>query len=252
MGPFIYPNQYAAFIELVLPIALTELSADVPGWRPFHALAAAVMYTSIFAATSRTGFAMTSLEIIVVPILTARRTGIDRRRLLVSGALFAGMLLILGYAVGPDRLISKLEQKDPYAGRREFAASSLRMIPDQPLMGVGLGNWPVAYPAYATFDDGLFANKAHNDWAQWAVEGGVPFALLILWIAAWSFKRGIETGWGFGVGVVFLHCFVDYPTACIAVAVVMFSLVGAMACPEEERAGSERRSHGGHRSRSHR
>ena len=29
----------------------------------------------------------------------------------------------------------------------------------------------------ALFDDGNYVIQAHNDWAQWAAEGGIPFAL---------------------------------------------------------------------------
>ena len=95
-----------------------------------------------------------------------------------------------------------------------------------------MGNWSAAYPAYATFDEGWFANQAHNDWAQWAVEGGLPFACLMLWIAVWSFPRALRTGWGTGVAVVFLHCFVDYPIQRIGVAIVFFSLLAAIAYPD--------------------
>ena len=45
--------------------------------------------------------------------------------------------------------------------------------------GFGLGSWPWAYPRYAIIDPVLFANHAHNDWAEWAADGGLPFALLI-------------------------------------------------------------------------
>ena len=105
MGPFVYANQYAAFIELILPIALTKVFSDRSGWRTVHGLAAAVMYASIFASTSRTGFVLTSLEVLIVPFLAARRNGIDWRQLALSGALFLGMLVVMGLAVGPDRLI---------------------------------------------------------------------------------------------------------------------------------------------------
>ena len=37
-----------------------------------------------------------------------------------------------------------------------------------------MGTWPEAYPGYARFDDGSFVNQAHNDWVQWAAEGGLP------------------------------------------------------------------------------
>lgn len=233
MGPFVYANQYAAFIELVLPVALTKVFSDRSAWRTVHGLAAAVMYASIFASTSRTGFILTSVEIVVIPLIAARRTGVDWRRLSLSGALFLAMLVVMGLAVGPDRLISKLQQKDPYFGRREYAESSLRMIPDHPFMGVGLGNWPAAYPAYAIFDEGFFANQAHNDWAQWAVEGGLPFFLFILSIALWSVPKALRSGWGMGIIVVFLQCLVDYPIQRTGVAVVFFTIIAAIPYPDE-------------------
>ena len=46
MGPFVYSNQYAAFIEQILPVALTKVLSDKPGWRTVHGLAAAVMYAA--------------------------------------------------------------------------------------------------------------------------------------------------------------------------------------------------------------
>lgn len=236
MGPFVYTNQYAAFIELVLPIALTKVFSDRAGWRTVHGLAAAVMYASIFASTSRTGFVLTSLEVLVIPLLAAKRVGVDWRQLALSGALFLSMLIVMGLAVGPDRLIAKLQQKDPYFGRREYAESSLRMLPDHPFMGVGLGNWPAAYPAYAIFDEGYFANQAHNDWAQWAVEGGLPFLFFMLCVAVWSVPRAFRTGWGIGVIVVFLQCLVDYPIQRMGVAVIFFTMIAAIPYPDERPA----------------
>jgi O-antigen ligase len=234
MGPFVYANQYAAFIELILPIALTKVFSDRAGWRTVHGLAAAVMYASIFAATSRTGFVLTSLEVLIVPFLAARRSRVDWRQLGLSAALFLTMLIVMGLAVGPDRLISKLQQKDPYSGRREYAESSLQMIPAHPIMGVGLGNWAAAYPAYAIFDEGFFANQAHNDWAQWAVEGGLPFFLLILFVALWTIPNAFRAGWGMGVIVVFLQCFVDYPIQRTGVAVIFFTIIGATAYADDD------------------
>ena len=244
MGPFVYTNQYAAFIELILPIALTKVFSDRAGWRTVHGLAAAIMYASIFASTSRTGFVLTSLEVVVVPLLAARRNRVDWRQLALSGTLFVSMLVVMALAVGPDRMILKLQQKDPYIGRREYAESSLRMIPDHPLMGVGLGNWPAAYPAYAIFDEGYFANQAHNDWAQWAVEGGLPFVLLILSVVLWCIPRAFRTGWGIGLIMVFLQCLVDYPIQRMGVAVIFFTMIAASAYPDESGPRGQRVSGG--------
>jgi hypothetical protein len=157
--------------------------------------------------------------------------------LALVSSVFLGVLFVMGLAMGPEKLMAKLEQKDPYRGRREMLKSSLRMIPDRPMMGVGIGNWAVAYTAYATFDDGFYANQAHNDWVQWAVEGGIPFALLMVAAAALVFPQAIRSGWGAGVAVVFLQCFVDYPIQRMGVAIVFFSLVGAIAASVSRQYG---------------
>ena len=241
LGPFVYPNQYAAFMELSLPVALAEAFAGRSGWRTFHGLAAVVMYASVIASASRTGFALTSIEVLMVPLLAARRAEIPFRQIGKPAAAFAAMLVILAMAVGPETLIAKLQQKDPYQGRREYMESSIRMIRDHPLKGVGMWNWSTTYPAYATFDDGLLANQAHNDWAQWAVEGGLPFALLILALAAWTLPKAIRVGWGIGLGAVFLQCLVDYPIQRIAVAFVFFTLVAAVCSAGGNRRSSSRK-----------
>ncbi len=246
IGPFVYSNQFAAFMELLLPISLVGSLSDRGGWKTFHALASVVIYASVIASASRMGFALATLEIIVVPFLAIRRIGISPRQLFLPGLVFLGMLVVLVLAAGPERTIGKLSQKDPYSGRREFVESSLRMIPDKPLMGVGMGNWSAAYPAYAIFDNGLFANQAHNDWVQWAVEGGIPFLLLMVSVAVWAFRGAVRTAWGAGPAVVFLHCFVDYPIQRMGVAIVFFSLLAAIAYPDGDqsppsRSGKRRR-----------
>ena len=242
MGPFVYSTQYAAFIELLLPIALTGVFAERAGWRTVYGLAAVVMYASVLASASRSGFVLTTIEVVVAPLLAAYREGFKWRQLVAPAAIFLGMLVVLGLAVGPEKLVTKFQQENPYRGRREFAESSLRMIHDGPLLGIGMGNWSIAYPAYATFDDGYLANQAHNDWAQWAVEGGLPFAFFMFLVAIWSFRMAVRTGWGIGIALVFLQCFVDYPIQRMGVAIVFFTLIAAIA-PANEQSDCGRRVH---------
>jgi O-antigen ligase len=109
------------------------------------------------------------------------------------------------------------------------------MIRDRPLLGFGLGTWPAVYPGYALFDEGLYVNQAHDDWAQWGAEGGLPFVAIMLAIAAWSAWRGFKTGWGLGVFAVFVHCLVDYPIQRAGVAMTMFVMLAALASEYGER-----------------
>ncbi len=86
--------------------------------------------------------------------------------------------------------------------------------------------WPETYPGYARFDDGRFVNEAHNDWIQWASEGGLPFLAIMFGIAAWSVKPALRSLWGLEILSVWLHALVDYPMRQRpALAAFFFALV---------------------------
>ena len=92
-----------------------------------------------------------------------------------------------------------------------------------------MGTWAAAYPAYARFDNGLTANHAHNDWAEWTVEGGLPVLGLLALLAVWSLPRAPQSLWSIGIPTVFLHSLVDYPLREPALAAVLFAMLGALA-----------------------
>jgi hypothetical protein len=77
-------------------------------------------------------------------------------------------------------------------------------------MGFGLGAWPNVYPQYARYDDGLYVTQAHNDWAQWAAEGGLPFLLVMATMAAITLPGAARSLWGIGMLAIWLHCTVEY------------------------------------------
>ena len=224
LGPFVYRNNYAAFIELVLPLALLKALA-----RPRTALAwsaaAALMIASVVAGGSRAGTILVALETLAILALDAR----GRARAAVW-QLAAATAVLVGIA-GPGFLWARF-QTDPLAVRRELVASSLAMFRDRPWMGFGLGTWPTAYPAYATFDLGLFVNHAHSDWAEWAAEGGVPFLAASAALAAAALLWSARRRWAIGVAAVFVHALVDYPLQKPALAALTFTLLGALAADD--------------------
>jgi hypothetical protein len=227
-GPFPYKNQYAAFIELLLPFALYRAVVDEKRVM-LHTLIVAALYTSVIAASSRMGFFLATAEMLIVPPLVMRQRRIPLSGVRTAAVTLAVVLVMLAAAAGPATLVRKFELRDPYAARREWTEASFAMIRDRPLLGFGLGNWPTVYPAYAPFDLGLYINQAHDDWAQWAAEGGLPFVALLLAIAVWSSRRAFRTAWGLGVVAIFVHCLVDYPIQRTGVAFVFFAMLAAVA-----------------------
>ncbi len=142
-------------------------------------------------------------------------------------AAIAAAVLVFVAAAGWQPLIERLRDPDPWAYRREAMESAVSMVRERPLMGFGLGTFRYAYPAYAVVDYGVVLNHAHNDWLEFAVEGGLPFAVLLLAAAGFAVRLGVRHPWGIGLPFVFLHGLVDFPLQVDAVLVWILLLVGA-------------------------
>ncbi len=137
---------------------------------------------------------------------------------------------LLTGVVGWQPLWKRLQEPNPYSLRKDLVLSSIAMVSDRPLTGFGLGTWPEAYPGYARFDDGTYVNQAHNDWVQWAAEGGLLFLALMLAIAGWSVGPAVRSLWGVGILSVWLHALMDYPMQQRpALAAFFFALLGTLA-----------------------
>ena len=233
LGPFVYHNQFAAFVELVFPLAVVAALRDRQRALVYAGMAAA-LYASVVASASRAGVALLTGELIAILALALARKQISTRAAGLVTICFAGLVICFGAVVGWQTLWNRLQRPDLFETRRELLWSSLEMIRERPGMGFGLGTWSTVYPAHAYYDDGLFANQAHNDWAQWAAEGGLPFFFLMLSIATWSLRPAADSQWGVGIVAIFLHCTVDYPIQRPALGGFFFVLLGALAAQANE------------------
>lgn len=235
LGPFVYYNQYAAFIEAVLPLAIVRAILE-PRRRMLYSVIAALLLASVVAGGSRVGTILCLAEVVVIPLIAWGQGVVPRR---VAGRVLlanVAILVVLGAVAGWDVIWKRLQEPNPYAIRKEFLLSSLEMVRDRPLTGFGLGTWSEVYPGFARFDDGLFANQAHNDWAQWAAEGGLPFFLLTAAVAVLAIRPAIRSLWGLGLLAVFVHCFVDYPMQQRPpLAAFFFALLGILSVIKDRR-----------------
>ena len=151
-------------------------------------------------------------------------------------------------------------------GRLVQYTNSLHMTAAHPLLGVGPGNWPVAYPKYASLNvpsmsqqDGVTSNPwPSSDWIAFLSERGtIGFALLILvmaglfWRALADLRRGgrdaerILTAIAL-VGTLIATAVVGAFDAVLLLAVPTFfvwTLAGALAPPSDEGVIVERRLH---------
>ncbi|MBV8867240.1 MAG: O-antigen ligase family protein [Acidobacteriaceae bacterium] len=225
-GPFAYWNNFAQFVELLLPVTLWRgLASRKP--ETAYLLCAAVQIGAVVASGSRAGTLLVVLELLVVIALAYWRN--RNKRLLLGAALAVGLSVIFIYAAGFEILIAKLQQNDQLAVRRNIDRSSIAMIRARPLTGWGLDTYVPVYRMFARYDDGTFVNRAHNDWLQWAAEGGIFFAAGMLVILIWSIRPAIRSGWGIGLIALCIHALVDYPFARFGVCGWYFGLLGMLA-----------------------
>jgi O-antigen ligase len=245
IGPFLNRDYYCAFIELLLPMALWKALGNSSGSVLPNALAAAAMYASVITSASRAGAILATLEVGAILMFTFARSKRPLNWGLVGLRLVA-CLLVASAVVGWDILLSRFEEKTPFAVRAEFFKASVRMVRERPMDGFGLGTWPLVYPSFAVFDAGAWVNHAHDDWAEWAAEGGIPFLLLLLIVAA----RGAWLGFRYPplIGIVFtaIHACVDFPLQKFPIWLTFLTLIALgearMRRPDDRHRHRRRRS----------
>jgi O-antigen ligase len=245
IGPFLNRDYYCAFIELLLPMALWKAVGNASGSVLPNALAAAVMYGSVITSASRAGAILATLEVGAILVFTFARSKKPLNWGLVGLRLVA-CLLVASAVVGWDILLTRFEEKTPFASRAEFLKASVRMVRERPVDGFGLGTWPLVYPSFAVFDAGAWVNHAHDDWAEWAAEGGIPFLLLVLMVAA----RGAWLGFRYPplIGIFFtaVHACVDFPLQKFPIWLSFLTLIALgearMRRPDDRHRHRRRRS----------
>jgi O-antigen ligase len=231
IGPFVSHNQYAAFVELLLPVALVFAMQERPRAHLYLLLSAGLV-ACVIASGSRAGTTVVLVEAVMVFLLQRPLSTGTRRKWASFAVLAAAFTVIVGYQYVWERFNSS---RDPLEFRREFSQSSVAMVRARPMYGFGLGTWPAAYRQFAFFDPGLSVDHAHNEWLEWTAEGGLPALLLLAAIAAMCAPAALRSIWGLGVLAVFAHSLVDYPFARAGLASWIFVFMGALMAYTRER-----------------
>jgi O-antigen ligase len=117
---------------------------------------------------------------------------------------------------------------------------ALPLIKDHPLLGAGLGTFPIAYTSGQTAFLGQFVNHAHNDYLEIASDLGIPAALIlfgsILFVLARAirsflsderdFERIVALGCVGSIVAILLHSFADFNLYIPANALLFSAILG--------------------------
>lgn len=219
---FAFRNLAGAYLATGTPLAVLLYYVSEDRWRKCLGLAAgSTMFLFLLYTRARaswfglfTGVAVAGL----VWFCVAWRTGtIPGFRTMVRWALSPTLLVaivVLGLGLVPDRLNEKHTQRFDEKkssmvtamlsvtrqggdrGRFKMWASTLDMIADYPVAGVGLGNWEYIYPPY---DNGnqiqstSSPHRPHNDllwiWSETGTLGLLSFICLLLGLGHFAVTR---------------------------------------------------------------
>ncbi|HEX6881558.1 MAG TPA: O-antigen ligase family protein [Terriglobales bacterium] len=255
-GPYVNRNHYAGAMELLFPFALmSAFKPSIAGAkRILLGFAAVLMIATVFLCGSRGGFICVVLQVFFVGVLLfwrSRHVG-----LVLALTLVFILTAAFGTWLGSDRLIGRLGEVQNEGGRLQLVKDSMQMFEQRPLVGWGLGTFPVVYPKFRSFATDFYVNEAHNDFVQLLVETGiigfsVGIGLLIL-----VFRNGLRQVQGtvFGswrtvavsaalIGVVGLsiHSLFDFNLQIPANALLFYVLCAVAGSARQEDADVFRR-----------
>jgi O-antigen ligase len=197
-GPYVNHNHYAGLMEMLTPIPLvlsmTHLASS--RMRMLAATAAAIMAGTIFLSGSRGGMLAIAAELIVLAVLlTKQKRGV---RTAMGIGLFLAIVLTLLVWVGGDKVIGRIASIGP--GHTDLTSDirtgidrdGLRMFIKRPVLGWGLGAFPVVYPEFRGFYTNFFVNAAHNDYLQLLVEMGLLGFATMIWLLIVVYRTAIR------------------------------------------------------------
>ena len=217
IGFFANGNHFSALVYAMVPMMAWLLVYRMRQSLAFVAFGLFQMLL-LFAAGSMAAMGLVAIMLIASAYLFQRDRYGRRSRLLRAAT---GVSLVAGIAA-----LFLLRQEDAFSDplRLQVAGNVLKALPGYFPLGSGLGGFHVIYPRFETLEQDLsvFANYAHNDWLELALETGLAgmlaMAFLVWLVASRSGASPLKLAAGLGLGGLFLHSLVDYPMRTMAVA----------------------------------
>lgn len=195
-GPYVNHNHYAGLMELLVPIpliiALSRLVHEKT--RVAAGIAAAIMVGTIFLSGSRGGMLAIFVELAALGVVLSRQE--KKTRIALGVGAFAVVLISLLAWLGGKELTTRVssistEAKGEISGgmRLSIDRDTIQMFRRKPILGWGLGTFPVVYPQFRSFYTNFFVNEAHNDYLQLLSEMGLLGFATMVWFVVELFRR---------------------------------------------------------------
>ena len=263
-GQFINYNHFAYLMEMALGLilglvlgggvkreqALIYFAALLPIWIGLvlcgsrggliAMLAQVIIAALLFGVVVRKG-SSSEPQSRILRIASSRTVRVTLILVLIAGVIFGTVWL------GGDRLAARIEQSRAEftpdelrfgVSRNEVWKASWRMFVTHPILGVGMGGYWAAIPAFHDASGSMTPQEAHNDYLELLASGGLVGLALGIWFAVVVCKRTRENlrspnrfrraacyGAAIGIAGVAVHSLVDFGLHKLANALVFTTLI---------------------------
>lgn len=242
-GTFSNPNLLAAFLLLLVPLAVLAVTMFHDRLQRIVAMAAIVLACAALLVTYSRGPWVAGFIAALVLAWQWARTRFSREQLRLAGGIGIG-LLVLGLCG-----IAVMSQAGRSLGvRNEAWSTALRVAADEPL-GVGLGR--AGDVVNARIEGSVEFFHLHNLWLNWLVEAGVLGFLAVTAVTLGSTvtaiglaRRGHPMGFAAAAALIgyFTMNLMDHPSSLGRIATAMWLVLGMVmgAAPAWWRGWTER------------
>lgn len=188
-GTFGTPNGAAAYLCLMLPLALGVLMSSERGL--IRGLAIMTLPTgvlSLIITQSRGGWVSFAISAGLIGIWAVRQRLIDPRTVAIAGVAAIAVIVVLWGPIG-HRLLGN--DNGSASSRVSLAKMAEQMIKAKPLFGVGVNNYGINLPNYAGPQfDGAWMYTVHDRYLLVWAEAGVFALLAYLTFLGVTLRRG--------------------------------------------------------------
>lgn len=222
-GTYGQPNPFGAHMELILVLAcgalLGALTTRRIGWGVGLLGACGILGAGLIASWSRGAWLGFGAGLAAIVFFAPRQRWVGAGLVLGGGALF---IALAGFGLLPSSLVARLSDfaqdltgiedvrgqeisNERYAVLERLAhwQAAVGMINDHPWLGVGFGNYEVAYPRYALMNWKYPLGHAHNYYLNMLAETGIVgflsyvggwLALIFITIRVLPRRIGLDRG----------------------------------------------------------
>ena len=255
-GTMGHKNLLSSILFLTLPFVIYLIRVGKKLWRLLSIALLACMLLIILQTQTRAVFIALGLFVITIAIVYKSQIKLKQLSLLLVSVIVGLSLFftILKYTDRYDALVHEIHTALDYKNslRYKLYKSSFYLISENPLLGVGPGNWKLKIPKYGLYFGSFgtnYAQRPHNDFLWVFTEGGlipgISFILIFLILLRDSYylhKNNRESTFFYSllfatfIGFSFISFF-DFPLERFSHNIIFFFLAAIIVAGKLKHTG---------------